>query len=186
MALMSRSSRLALLLILTLVGSMTACRQSGSSDEAQNLENTGRRSAEICNEGPIFANRAAETGLDFVHWNGMTGDHYLPEITGSGVGLVDYDGDGDLDVYLVQMNLLDPRAQVADALVPPPGDVPLTDRLFRNELMETGQLRFTDVTREAGLQEATGYGMGVAAADYDNDGDADLYITNLEIGRAHV
>lgn len=137
---------------------------------------------ESCARGPIFEDRATESGLDFVHWNGMTGRYYLPEITGSGVGLLDFDGDGDLDVYLVQMNLLAPDEGSDDAVLPPPAEPPLTDRLFRHD-SRPGEgfsaLRFTDVTGVAGLDGATGYGMGVAAGDLTNDGVVDLYVANL-------
>lgn len=109
----------------------------------------------------------------------MVGEHYLPEITGSGVALLDYDQDRDLDVYLVQMNLLDPSATADDALVEPPGSLPLSDRLFRNELSETGTLGFTDVTESSGLSRGTGFGMGATVGDVDNDGDPDIYVTNL-------
>jgi enediyne biosynthesis protein E4 len=132
--------------------------------------------------GPVpFTDVAAESGLDFTHWNGMVGELDYPEMMGSGVALFDYDGDGDLDVYLVQGNLL--RAgRAGDAVFPPPGPLPLSDRLYRNDLEVTADgrrvLHFTDVTAAAGIA-ATGYGMGVAAADFDNDGDVDLYVTNL-------
>jgi hypothetical protein len=116
-----------------------------------------------------FRDVTAESGMDFVHVNGMTGKLYYPEVFGSGVGLIDYDGDGDLDVYLVQGGPLGPGAT---------GE-PRSDRLFRNELVERGKLRFTDVTAASGIR-ATGYGMGVAIGDYDNDGRPDIYVTNLE------
>lgn len=121
-------------------------------------------------EPAAFEERAADTGLAFRHRNGASGRYLLPEIMGSGAALFDADGDGDLDAYLVQGGHLEPGA--AD------GGSPARDRLFRNELVETGQLRFVDATSDSGI-EATGYGMGVAAGDFDGDGRVDLYVTNL-------
>ncbi len=124
-----------------------------------------------------FVDRAAESGLDFVHFNGMSGELYFLETMGSGGALVDYDNDGDLDVYLVQGAMLGPGKTLADAIVPPVGPTPPSDRLFRND-SEGGELVFVDVTERSGI-EATGYGMGVAAGDYDADGWVDLYLTNF-------
>ena len=128
--------------------------------------------------GGWFVDGAAEAGLDFVHFNGMTGRFYQPEMTGPGAGLFDYDNDGDLDAYLVQGELLGE----GEPLLAPPADQPPGDRLYRNDL-EIGadgrrRLRFTDVTGEAGIA-APGYGMGVAAGDVDNDGWIDLYLTRF-------
>ncbi|MDH3744835.1 MAG: CRTAC1 family protein [Acidobacteriota bacterium] len=132
--------------------------------------------------GDIFSDEAAEAGLDFVHFNGMSGDYYMAEVTGAGVGLLDYDNDGDLDVYLLQGAMLGPGKTIDDAILPPPGEPPFKDRLYRNDLGDLdigdGRLSFTDVTEESGL-EATGYGMGVATGDFDGDGWVDLYVTNL-------
>ena len=129
-------------------------------------------------EGEWFVDRAAEAGLDFVHFNGMTGEFYQPEMAGPGAGLFDYDNDGDLDVYLVQGELLGD----GDPLLAPPADHPPGDRLYRNdlEIADDGKrsLRFTDVT-EAARIAARGYGMGVAAGDVDNDGWVDLYLTRF-------
>ena len=138
-------------------------------------------------EPPAFEERAAEAGLVFHHRNGARGRYLLPEIMGSGAALFDADGDGDLDAYLVQGAVLeggdgggdgngvgDGNGDSATAAAPA-GD---RDRLFRNELAETGELRFVDVTDDSGI-ESTGYGMGVAAADVDGDGGIDLYVTNL-------
>ena len=124
---------------------------------------------------PIFRDVAAEVGLNFHHFNGSTGSHLLTEIMGAGVALFDYDNDGDLDVYLVQGTTLEP--DLKPLFPPPPGWKP-GNRLFRNELAETGKLRFTDVTKQAGVGHV-GYGMGVAVGDYDNDGYQDLYVTNF-------
>ena len=101
---------------------------------------------------------AERTGLRFTHANGMSGAHYMTEILGSGVALVDYDNDGDLDVFLVQSQG--------------------RSRLFRNNLVETGSLSFTDVTDASGIV-TNGYGMGVATGDFDNDGFVDLYVTSF-------
>ncbi|UCC13659.1 MAG: CRTAC1 family protein [Gammaproteobacteria bacterium] len=123
----------------------------------------------------LFVDATASSNLSFEHFNGMSGELYFPEMMGGGVALFDYDQDGDLDVYLVQGQMLGGKP-VSEATFAPRYPLPLTDRLYRNDL-EDGQLRFTDVTEDAGLR-AEGYGMGVAAADYDNDGDVDLYVTN--------
>jgi hypothetical protein len=109
---------------------------------------------------PIFVDEAASSGLDFVHFNGMSGEFYFPEMTGQGGALLDFDGDGDLDAYLVQGAMLGPGKTLVDALVPPVGPLPPSDRLYRNDLSvgESGLLepRFVDVTATSGLAAATG------------------------------
>src|SRR5215831_9044201 len=97
---------------------------------------------------------------------------------GAGAALFDYDNDGDLDVFLIQGAMLDEKKKPSDAKFPPPKDWKPGARLFRNELIPSGKLRFTDVTEKAGLGGA-GYGMGVATGDYNNDGYVDLYVTNF-------
>jgi len=111
-----------------------------------------------------FVEEAAARGLDFVHRSGQ-GERYLyPEIVCGGGALFDMDGDGDLDVYLVQSDgVLTPRAQRRG------------NRLYENR----GDGTFVDVTDGSGADDK-GYGIGVATADYDGDGDVDLYVTNLE------
>jgi len=126
-----------------------------------------------------FVDRAQETGIDFVHFNGMSGEFYYPEIMAPGVGLLDYDNDGDLDIYVVQGQILG-AGKAPKLLVPPPS--PLEGRLYRNDLEVhadgTRSLRFTDVTEASGVK-ARAYGMGVATGDFNNDGCVDLYLTNL-------
>ena len=126
-----------------------------------------------------FRERAAELGLMFAHVNGASGQYHLPEIMGAGGAFLDYDGDGDLDVLLIQGRALDRHL--------PGANPPASPRLFRNDLdvaRGAASLRFTDVSERAGF--ATGdYGMGVATGDYDNDGDPDLYLTNVGPNRLY-
>jgi hypothetical protein len=130
---------------------------------------------------PYFTDIAEQAGLDFTHFNGSSGALYLPEIMGPGAALFDYDDDGDLDVYLVQGGRLAPDKQAPDGFEGGAEEL-AGDRLFRNDLTVgpdgAPHLRFTDVTRESGIR-AFGYGMGVAAGDFDNDGWVDLYVTNF-------
>ncbi|MXX75239.1 MAG: CRTAC1 family protein [Holophagales bacterium] len=125
---------------------------------------------------PAFVEVGADVGIDFVHYNGMTGQLYTAEVVGAGVALFDYDNDGDLDIYFGQGRSFEGDENRTPVL-PPPAAEP-SDRLFRNGLSETGELRFTDVTAEIGLR-APGYNTGVATGDYDRDGWVDLYLTNL-------
>lgn len=138
----------------------------------------------------LFADIGQASGFDFVHFNGMSGKLYFNEMVGPGAALLDYDNDGDLDIFVVQGSMLPANANLAAALFPPQHAEPFSDRLYRNDLT-TGDdgipvLRFSDVTLESGLAslaktegEARGYGMGVATGDYDNDGFIDLYVTRL-------
>ena len=114
--------------------------------------------------GPRFVDRALERGLDLVVTFGSEEKNYIIERTGTGAGFSDYDGDGDLDVFLVNGSLLDL----------PPGEPPPSDRLYRND----GGARFSDVTSEAGLREDE-WGAGCLFADFDNDGDPDLFVSNF-------
>jgi enediyne biosynthesis protein E4 len=116
--------------------------------------------------GAPFVDRTTETGLGFVHANGARGQLLLPEVIGAGGALLDYDNDGDLDVFAVQ--------SAADAPLP----AARGSRLYRNELRPGGRLRFVDVTEQSRIALTT-YGMGAATGDVDNDGWTDLYVTAL-------
>jgi hypothetical protein len=99
---------------------------------------------------------------------------------GAGGALFDFDGDGDLDVLLLQGRALDGNSSASGAS--------RGHRLFRNDLSAAGRsrpdLHFTDVTDRAGF--ATGdFGMGAAVGDYDNDGDPDIYVTNYGPNRLY-
>jgi len=131
---------------------------------------------------PIFREVAGRIGLEFRHYNGMTGKFYLPEITGSGGAFLDFDNDGGLDVYLVQGNTLEPNTKPGETLFPWRGTEAPRGKLFRNDLVnkqgERRALSFSDVTEQSGIV-AAGYGMGAAVGDVNNDGLPDLYLSNL-------
>ena len=113
-----------------------------------------------------FVDVAEASGITFNHVNGESGRLYYLETMGSGAAFFDYDNDGDLDLYIVNSA---PLPGFVTAMSP-------TNVLYRND----GDSGFTDVTAEAGVGHL-GYGMGCGTADYDNDGDPDLYVTNFGV-----
>ena len=110
-----------------------------------------------------FQESSSELGLNFQHVRAEEVQYHFPEIMSGGAAWIDYDGDGFLDLYLVQ------GGSTTGASANTPGN-----KLFKNN----GGTRFEDVTASAGVGN-TQYGMGASVGDYDNDGDADLYITNV-------
>jgi hypothetical protein len=111
-----------------------------------------------------FSDVAAQSGLRFTQVNGATPHKYFPETMGGGGAFIDYDGDGDLDVFAINGAWIEG---------PPPGTPPPVDALFRND----GAAGFAEVGAQAGVAHP-GFGMGCAVGDYDNDGDADLYLSS--------
>jgi len=121
------------------------------------------------NKGPEppaawFSDATTASGLSFVHETGARGEMRLPEIMGGGVALFDADGDGDLDAYFASGDFEVELGKAARG----------RGRLLRHE----AGLKFVDVTSASGLDEAR-YGMGAAVGDVDNDGDADLFLSNF-------
>lgn len=113
-----------------------------------------------------FVDITSAAGLsDFRHETGAYGMFWFPETMGAGAAFLDFDDDGWLDIVLVAGGQWPDR------------DTPAVDalRLFRN----VGDGTFEDVTAAAGLQGVNAYGQGVHAADYDNDGDQDIFFTTL-------
>ena len=113
---------------------------------------------------PWFARLPETSGFDFRHSSGKTGHFYLPEMETGGVGLIDFDQDGWMDVVCIDGGSVDPAHPI-----------PPHHRLYRN----LGHWKFVDVTDSAGIRCPDGYGMGCAVGDFDGDGWPDLYITQL-------
>ncbi|NKB89671.1 MAG: hypothetical protein GKS06_15750 [Acidobacteria bacterium] len=118
-------------------------------------------------EAQIRFEEVAGSGVDFVHSAGRSDSKYVPEIMGAGAGWLDYDGDGRWDLYLVDGGAVPGAPPVA---VSSDG----TNSLYRNGPDGFG------LADDAGAS-AQGYGMGVAASDYDNDGWVDLFVTNFGV-----
>lgn len=159
--------------ILWLVGAMLVATGAASFPSGQTPAGRGRA------EERLFEEVAAAINLRFHHRTGATGEFYLPEIMGAGVALFDFDRDGDLDLYLIQGRRLAPSPGARESFPPPPGGWSAGNRLYRNELIPSGTLHLTDVTKAsgAGIEH---YGMGAATGDYDADGNVDLYVTGFD------
>jgi hypothetical protein len=119
-----------------------------------------------------FTDITISSGVTFRHDGSKTAVKFLPETMGGGVAILDYDGDGRLDLFFTNGARLDERT--SNARPPDKRDPRFWNRLYRN----LGGGRFTDVTERAGLAGHR-YDFGAAVGDYDNDGDADLYVTGF-------
>ena len=129
---------------------------------------TGAVDAPVVEVPPVFVDVAKMSGVNFTFFSDtVRGRYFLPEIMGGGIGWLDFDGDGRLDVYFRNGSLL-----AADAVRT--GEHP--SRLFRN----IGAGQFADVTLPADVGNEA-YGQGIAVGDYDADGFPDMYLSNFGI-----
>jgi hypothetical protein len=112
----------------------------------------------------LLSDVSLETQIDFRHDDGSSGERYIVESVCCGLALFDYDNDDDIDIYFLN------GAPLGDATRKKPPH----NALYRNE----GNWRFRDVTIEAGVGDR-GFALGTAVADYDNDGDLDVYVNNF-------
>ena len=113
----------------------------------------------------IFSDVTADAGITWRQFNGFSPDRYLIETMGGGVGMFDFDNDEKLDIFLLNGGET-PRGKSAK---------PLQNALYRN----LGNGKFAEVAAEAGLHRVHNYGMGVAVADFDNDGHQDIFTTGF-------
>ncbi len=114
-----------------------------------------------------FTDITENAGIKFQHQNGANGQKWMPETLSGGGGFIDFDGDGWLDIVLINGGTLPPSENSPQTVV----------NLYRNNHDKT----FTDVSGKVEIKGAF-YGMGIAVADYDNDGWADMYITGIPQG----
>ncbi len=127
--------------------------------------------------GPTFVEMSHQAGVDVRSWSGDEDTKSILETTGSGAAFYDADGDGDLDLYVVngKVAIEHDRYRPLSHDVSPPEDL----STVHNTLLEnTGDGRFEDISFASGTAHS-GWGQGCVSADYDNDGDADLFVTNF-------
>ena len=181
----------ALPLTLTLVAFGCGADEAGEDARGYVRSSYAERSRVDAASMPVFTDVTVESGIDFVHYTGAYGDKLMPETVGSGVAVLDYDADAAPDLLFVNS---------ADWPGRETGGPPPTMRLYRNRIGATDRTpgsagttgpggaaepgttspewTWEDVTAAAGLQISV-YGMGATVADYDADGDSDIYVTAI-------
>lgn len=160
----SRNPKETPLLCWFLIGSVVLFALAGCADTT--VPSTTEASSSLCVDPVCFSDITEPAGLAaFNHDNGGFGEKWFPEIMGSGGGFIDYNGDDWIDIILVGGGSLPSR----------PSDSSSALTLFRNNRDGT----FANVTQQVGLSSHKAYGMAIAMADYDNDGDSDIFLANL-------
>ncbi len=155
-----------LFLILIAVGIVSCGKKEQQQENLEFTEESHDFTADHSSESIThikFTDITSEAGINFQHVTGAFGEKWMPETVGSGGGFLDYNNDGYPDIFLVNSNYWPGKES---------GEESATPKLFQNN----GDGTFTDVTQKAGLDFSI-YGMGSAFADFDADGDVDIYIT---------
>jgi len=142
---------------LLLAGTVLLCQASCR----RSLDSSGTGTP--ASSGILLKDVSKSVGITFQHTDGSSGEHYIIEPMSAGLALFDYDNDGFIDIYFL-------NGAPLPGYKGPPNP---RNALYRNN----GDWTFTDVTDRAGVGD-TGYGLGVTVGDFDNDGDADLYLNN--------
>ena len=172
---LSRSARLRrhvrLWVLLALAGGLGGCQPAAApGGSADSPSSDDPRSAQVA---PLFREVTDEVGLDFVHQTEPPGSYFFPEVNGSGAALFDFDRDGRLDIFLVNLGT---------GYLQPAGPTQASDRPTSHLYRQTSTGKFEDVTVRSGLVD-TGPGIGVAIGDVNNDGYPDVYLTKYGGGR---
>ena len=163
-----KNKNLCILIVLLIGLSTISSQQSAVSREADSgIADSRQPTADSHSAAIHFVDVTAAAGINFRHINGAEGAYHLPETLGAGGAFFDADSDGDLDIYLVNSGYWKDSLSTDEAL----------SVLYRNN----GDSTFTDITTTAGVGNRGNYGQGATCADYDNDGDVDLYVTNFGV-----
>jgi len=168
---------LVFILVLAVIGVLVYLFVVRETEQEIKLNQTDRKEVQARNFGeedeahitPIpnvtFTDITELSGLQFNHENGASGQKLLPETMGGGCAFLDYDNDGDQDILLINSKIWE-QSETQNSVA--------TSKLYEND----GRGIYTDVSEQTGLNVEM-YGMGCAVADYDNDGDVDLFISAL-------